>query len=231
MRSRAQVSDAGTCAPFARPRTSGRKPCGSRTPRNLSVERKTSEYAPRTSRSASTTRSSSVSPWDAAIRWMMTSLSTVDWKIEPRASSRSRSSSAFTRLPLCATARPPRPYSTTSGWAFFRCDAPAVERRPPALAHLDDGQAEQVVDLQPLPAHLPDRRHDDVVAARDLTEPRQVPPPDRDDDAAMALAEEKGVGPEAALELDAGADRRPGLIGDAALRQRHRETALGDIVC
>ncbi len=64
---------------------------------------------------------------EAAIRWMMTSVSDVDWKIEPRASSRARSSSAFTRLPLCAIPRAPCAHSTTSGWQFLRMVEPAVE--------------------------------------------------------------------------------------------------------
>ena len=38
---------------------------------------------------------------------MMTSVSLVDWKIEPRRLSVRRSFIAFERLPLCATAKPP----------------------------------------------------------------------------------------------------------------------------
>ena len=57
----------------------------------------------------------------------MTSVSDVDWKIEPRASSRSRRASAFTRLPLCAMARAPCAHSTTNGWQFLRTVEPVVE--------------------------------------------------------------------------------------------------------
>ncbi len=72
-------------------------------------------------------RSRSVVPFDPAIRWMMTSVSEVDWKIEPRRSSLSRSSSAFTRLPLCAIASAPCAHSTTNGWQFFKTVEPLVE--------------------------------------------------------------------------------------------------------
>ena len=72
-------------------------------------------------------RSVSVAAREAAIRWMITSLSTVDWKIEPRASSRLRSSSAFTRLPLCAMASAPWAHSTTNGWQFLSTVEPLVE--------------------------------------------------------------------------------------------------------
>jgi hypothetical protein len=58
---------------------------------------------------------------------MITSLSDDDWKMEPLLSRRSRSSAKFTRLPLCATAMPPRAYSTTSGWQFLMVVEPVVE--------------------------------------------------------------------------------------------------------
>ena len=57
----------------------------------------------------------------------MTSVSVEAWKIEPWRSSSARSASAFTRLPLWATATAPPAYWTASGWAFFTCEAPAVE--------------------------------------------------------------------------------------------------------
>ena len=60
-------------------------------------------------------RSRSVVSFEPAIRWTMTSLSTVDWKIAPRASSLARSSSAFTRLPLWAIASAPFAHETTKG--------------------------------------------------------------------------------------------------------------------
>ena len=60
------------------------------------------------SASAATTRSTTRLPAAVAIRCTITSVSTVDWKIEPRSSSRSRSSMALTKFPLCATASPPR---------------------------------------------------------------------------------------------------------------------------
>jgi DNA-binding IclR family transcriptional regulator len=62
-----------------------------------------------------------------AIRWTITSVSVEAVKIEPCASSSSRSTSAFTRLPLWATATAPPAYCTAMGWAFFRWLPPAVE--------------------------------------------------------------------------------------------------------
>ncbi len=57
----------------------------------------------------------------------MISLSTVVWKIEPLASSSSRSWAALVRLPLWAMAIWPRAQSTVSGWALRKCDEPVVE--------------------------------------------------------------------------------------------------------
>ena len=57
----------------------------------------------------------------------MTSLSTVDWKIEPRVSSFARSSSAFTRFPLWAIPSAPCAHSTTKGWQFLSTVDPLVE--------------------------------------------------------------------------------------------------------
>ena len=55
-----------------------------------------------------------------------TSLSIVLWKIAPASSSSNRSSRAFTRLPLCASAMcPPRERAST-GCAFSRVEEPAV---------------------------------------------------------------------------------------------------------
>ncbi len=61
------------------------------------------------------------------MRWTMTSVSIVDWKIAPPCSSSWRMSTALTRLPLWATAIDPKPVSTTNGWAFLISLDPAVE--------------------------------------------------------------------------------------------------------
>ncbi len=58
---------------------------------------------------------------------MSTSVSMLDWKIDPACSRRSRSSRALMRLPLWATAMGPSAYSTVNGWAFFTWESPAVE--------------------------------------------------------------------------------------------------------
>jgi hypothetical protein len=73
------------------------------------------------------TRPTRVGAGEAAIKWITTSVSDVDWKIDPRASSCSRSASAFTRLPLWAMANAPCAHSTTKGWQFFRTVDPVVE--------------------------------------------------------------------------------------------------------
>ncbi len=57
----------------------------------------------------------------------MTSVSLVVWKIEPSASSSSRTSAALTRLPLWAMAIGPRWCWSRNGWAFAGLESPAVE--------------------------------------------------------------------------------------------------------
>ena len=57
----------------------------------------------------------------------MTSVSLVDWKIEPRRLSVRRSFIAFERLPLCATAKPPSASSANSGWTLRSAVSPVVE--------------------------------------------------------------------------------------------------------
>ena len=58
---------------------------------------------------------------------MITSVSLVDWKIEPRRLSVRRSFIAFDRLPLCATAKPPSASSANSGWTLRSAVSPVVE--------------------------------------------------------------------------------------------------------
>ena len=53
-------------------------------------------------------RSSTAMALLTAMRWTNTSVSLSLWKMEPRASSSSRSSSALVRLPLWQTASEPR---------------------------------------------------------------------------------------------------------------------------
>ena len=78
-------------------------------------------------RSASITRAVRVVSFEVAMRWMITSVSEVDWKMEPDSSSCSRSWLALIRLPLWETAMGPLAYSTTNGWAFLMSVCPAVE--------------------------------------------------------------------------------------------------------
>jgi len=84
MISSAHVSEARMAAPSRSPRTSGRTPSGSRQPIIFLVDRQTSDHAPSTFFSASTIRSINNTRWLVAIRWRMTSVSEVDWKIDPR---------------------------------------------------------------------------------------------------------------------------------------------------
>ena len=54
-------------------------------------------------------------------------MSIVVEKIEPDCSSPARSSRAFVRLPLCASASGPPRYTTRSGWVFSSVTLPVVE--------------------------------------------------------------------------------------------------------
>ena len=58
---------------------------------------------------------------------MITSVSLVDWKIEPRRLSVRRSFIALERLPLWATAKPPSFSSANSGWTLRSAVSPVVE--------------------------------------------------------------------------------------------------------
>ena len=62
-----------------------------------------------------------------AIRWRMTSVSLVVWKIEPASSSRSRISPGLTRLPLWTMPTGPMEVLTTMGCALATTLDPAVE--------------------------------------------------------------------------------------------------------
>ncbi len=64
---------------------------------------------------------------EVATRWMMTSVSEVDWKIEPRRLSVRRSFIALEMLPLCATAKPPSASSANNGWTLRIALEPVVE--------------------------------------------------------------------------------------------------------
>jgi hypothetical protein len=87
----------------------------------------TSDQAPSTSRKASTTRETMVWRPLRAIRWMITSVSLVDWNSEPSSTRRRRKRVALVRLPLCATARPPKAKSANSGCTLRSMLAPVVE--------------------------------------------------------------------------------------------------------
>ncbi len=109
-----------------RPRTSGRKPCGSRNATSRPSDSATIEYAPSSRRIAFATASSSGAS-SFAISAAITSLSEVAWSVTPPARSSSRSAVAFTRLPLWPSATVRKPPCWTSGCAFDHCDEPVVE--------------------------------------------------------------------------------------------------------
>ena len=62
-----------------------------------------------------------------AIRWRMTSVSLVVWKIDPSSSRRSRISPGFTRLPLWTMLTGPIEVFTAIGCALATTLDPAVE--------------------------------------------------------------------------------------------------------
>ena len=62
-----------------------------------------------------------------AMRWRITSVSLVVWKIEPSLSSRCRISTGFVRLPLWTIPKGPSEVLTTIGWALAMTLVPAVE--------------------------------------------------------------------------------------------------------
>ena len=86
---------------------SGRNPCGSRATMMRSSARNTSENAPSSCNSASRSAPESVRSRECATRCRITSVSLLDWKMDPSRSSSRRSSAAFVILPLCATAMRP----------------------------------------------------------------------------------------------------------------------------
>ena len=87
----------------------------------------TKENAPRTCEMASTIAASVLSARERANRWTTTSVSLLVWKMAPSRTSSSRSSPAFTRLPLWPIANWPCTLSTTIGCAFESLLSPAVE--------------------------------------------------------------------------------------------------------
>ena len=101
-------------------------PSGSRKPISRSSSMTTAANAPLMRLIASCTPSTR-EPGCSQIRAAMTSVSEVDSKRMPLASSSSRSSVVFVRLPLwpSASVRPSR--WRTTGCAFCHCDEPVVE--------------------------------------------------------------------------------------------------------
>src|SRR3981189_2621698 len=63
------------------------------------------------------------------MRWTMTSVSLLVWKMEPRCSSLRRQSAALVRLPLWPTAIFPLLQSIMMGWALRMALSPAGEFR------------------------------------------------------------------------------------------------------
>ena len=122
----AQVSEATTQSSPIRPSVSGRNPCASRKATSVPSESAVAENAPSRRRMAFATASGS-GAGSCAMSAAMSSESEPETRRTPSAMSSSRSSSRFTRLPLCpsATVRA-RPW-WMSGCAFAHRFAPVVE--------------------------------------------------------------------------------------------------------
>src|SRR6266511_1191348 len=97
--SRAHVSEATTHSPSSRPRTSGRKPNGSRNATSVPSERATIEYAPSSLRIAPATVASS-DPGSLATSAAISSLSDVEESLMPSSATCARNAEAFVRFPL-----------------------------------------------------------------------------------------------------------------------------------
>ena len=85
------------------------------------------EYAPLHRDNVSMIARSNVGSFDRAIKCTIASVSDIELKIAPSASSCSRSSGPLTRLPLCASATGPLCVIATIGCALQIIDPPAVE--------------------------------------------------------------------------------------------------------
>ena len=68
-------------------------------------------------------------PFAVDIKWRMTSVSEVDWKIDPVSINFFFNVAVFVRLPLWAIDIPPIESSENKGWTFFRADSPVVPYR------------------------------------------------------------------------------------------------------
>ncbi len=108
MMSSAQLSEAKTIPPCGSiPITSGRYPHGSRDAYSVSPTVISTQNAPCSCERASSICASTPCRCERAIRWTITSLSMVLWKMAPSFTRRARSSCALVRLPLCTSARSP----------------------------------------------------------------------------------------------------------------------------
>jgi len=125
--SEASTQPLGASAGPSRPRQSGRKPNGSRTPKSRSELIRTKENAPSSSGSAAcnAVARSSVSGKECASNSATTSLSvTTDPGSMPTFSA---SAGVLVRFPLCPSAKPAFPTGRYTGWAPAQSDAPWVE--------------------------------------------------------------------------------------------------------
>ena len=102
-------------------------PSASRQPIIIELVSATSANAPSSGRIASTKRSTIELLVEVARRWRITSVSEVDWKIEPVSRSACFSLCALVMLPLWATAKPPTAVSAKSGCTLWSAGSPVVE--------------------------------------------------------------------------------------------------------
>ena len=119
IKSKAHVSDANVSEFPNFPIASGLNPLGSLTAIIISGLKNSNEYAPLHLERASIILLANVSSFDRAIRCRITSVSVVDWKIEPSLSSSSLSLFAFVKLPLWAIESSLFAYLMLIGWVFL----------------------------------------------------------------------------------------------------------------
>src|SRR5207249_9527633 len=106
--------------------------------------------------------------------------------------------------------------------------AEALRQRPaPAGPGVLDRKVDHLADHEARAPHLSEDRVGDVLASGEVAQTAEMPAPQRHQYAGLALAEQEGVGPHAALDRDARAETR---AAKRPLGERDREPAFRDVV-
>ena len=132
-------------------------PSGSRKATSAPSAIATTEYAPSRRRIVAATASGSGEV--AGEERAMTSVSEVDARRTPAATSSSRSGSGSTRFPLWHSATVLADPWKTTGWAFAQRAPPVVEYRVWPIATSPGARKLLLVEHLGDEPHLPDRRH------------------------------------------------------------------------